>query len=265
MKPLNGRQIIAMASSGENTNVDFKETLFTNLRQKSRVTQHHELVKDLSAFANTDGGYLLVGVDDDGKIVGFRSNDKLEQRIVNLCRDISSPPLSPYLQRVRVGEKEVLVIRIEKGAHDLCLVRGKIYIRVHNEVRLASSSEITSLVLQRNHHKMRELIMEKESLSVLISRVSKLSTELFKAKSLVQELNYHDFCKGTVDLNDILGHNLTKLLNRVESMLTNLEAVEISKLPSYIKKAEEYIDSLETINIHIEELLDDYYCKLDLD
>ncbi len=41
-------------------------------------------LEDLAAFANTDGGTLLLGIRDDGEIVGARADDRELQRIANL-------------------------------------------------------------------------------------------------------------------------------------------------------------------------------------
>lgn len=248
-----------LIASGENSNVDFKASLFAYADGKAKTVHHQELVKDLSAFANTEGGFLLVGVRDDGVIVGFQSSDPLEQKIINLCRDLVNPPLRPKLHKLKVGNKETLIIEIEKGFSDLHMVRGRIYIRVHNEVRLASSSELTDLILQRNHHRMRELLQEKDNLSNLILQISRLSSEMFKTRNLLAELKYHSFCHGQVDPKNVAGVDVIKLLNKSEQLLTNLEAVEITDLPIYLQQLNHHTQRLEGANVEMETALDRYY------
>ncbi|AVX20654.1 MULTISPECIES: helix-turn-helix domain-containing protein [Carboxydocella] len=264
MKPLTAKQIMAMISAGENNHVDFKRGLFLPEADKPRITQHFELAKDLAAFANSDGGYLLVGVDDDGQVVGFKSNDLLEQRIINLCRDIISPPLKPDIYKAKVKDKEVLVIRVERGQGYLHLVRDKVYIRVHNEVRVASSEEITEIVLERNHQKLRSLLQEKENLSLLIIKVSKLSSELFRAKTLITEIEANDFCQAQIDLSDYNdGINVYKLIKQAENHLTNLDMVELGNLLEFLLRLDQAIQQLEQINQELETLLDTYYCQIE--
>jgi len=264
MKPLTAKQIMAMINAGENNHVDFKRGLFLPDLNKPRITQHFELARDLAAFANSDGGYLLIGVDDDGQIVGFKSNDLLEQRIINLCRDIISPPLKPDIYRIKVKDKEILVIRVERGQSYLHLVRDKVYIRVHNEVRVASSEEITEIVLERNHQKLRALLQEKENLSLLIIKVSKLSSELFRTKTLINEIEVNDFCQGQVDLSDYNdGINVYKLVKQAENHLTNLDMVEMGSLLEFLLRLDQSIQQLEEINLELETMLDTYYCELD--
>ncbi len=263
MKPYNARQILAMIALGENINIDFKESLFTKHKHLPRVTQNHELVKDLVAFANTDGGYLLVGVNDKGKVTGFESSDAIEQKIINLCRDICTPPLSPTIYSVKVSDKEILVIKIDKGNNYLHLVRGKIYVRVHNEVRLASSAEITDIILKRNHEQIRELLQEKENLASLIGRVSTLSEVVFLAKNFITEIECHDFCQGQISLTDFGAYNVYKIIKECENLLTNLDNIEMSNLSKYIVNANDYIAILNKVNELLEQELDHYYSQFE--
>jgi ATP-dependent DNA helicase RecG len=59
---LTAEQIKSMVASGEGYHVDFK----VNIPSKVR-----ELSQDVCAFANSEGGYLLIGVDDNNRIMGI--------------------------------------------------------------------------------------------------------------------------------------------------------------------------------------------------
>ena len=54
-------------SEGEHVHQDFKFA----------ITDARKIAKSLSAFANTEGGRLLIGVKDNGKIAGIRSEEEL--------------------------------------------------------------------------------------------------------------------------------------------------------------------------------------------
>ena len=60
----------------ESQNIEFKQTW------------RDEYIKWLSAFGNTDGGKLYIGVDDDGKIKGIDNAKKLLEDMPNKVRDI---------------------------------------------------------------------------------------------------------------------------------------------------------------------------------
>lgn len=65
---LNTKNIQSLIDSGEGYNVEFK------VRVPSKV---RELTEEICAFANADGGYLLIGVDDNGQVVDTNlENDK---------------------------------------------------------------------------------------------------------------------------------------------------------------------------------------------
>lgn len=263
MNGLNTDQIKAMIAEGESINVDFKRTLFPADSPKPRKTLNKELVKDLSAFANTEGGYLFIGVDNDGAITGFDSNDKLEQRIINLCRDSCSPPLRPNLQKPVIDGKHILIIEIDQGLSDLVMVEGRVYIRVHTEVRVATSAELSDLILKRNHARLRNLLQENDNLSSLILKVSKLSAELFKTNNLIDEIAFNRYCAQCVDLRNFHGNDVTALVNEGEDILTNLETVEIANLANYIVDVNHLIEQLTKVNALMEESLSRYYEELD--
>ena len=72
---------------GENSGVEFK-------RDKVRP---ENLAKDIVALANFRGGYILLGVEDDGTISGLkREPSKVEEWVMNICRSLVYPPIIPY-------------------------------------------------------------------------------------------------------------------------------------------------------------------------
>lgn len=66
------------------------------------------------AFANHRGGYLLLGVNDAGEIIGLSRRDN-EERLMNRCADLVSPPLEISYYEAIVGKNRVAVIEIETG------------------------------------------------------------------------------------------------------------------------------------------------------
>ena len=70
-----GNTIIALIKDGENQFVEFKATLRWDLRQ-SKVNKQLEfvIIKTIAGFMNTNGGKLLIGVDDNGNILGLNQD-----------------------------------------------------------------------------------------------------------------------------------------------------------------------------------------------
>ena len=73
-------------ANGENSGVEFKRD---DLRPRT-------LAKELVAFANFDGGQVLLGVDDDGSVEGLRRDPgETEEWVMNVARDKIRPSLFP--------------------------------------------------------------------------------------------------------------------------------------------------------------------------
>ncbi len=73
--------------------------------------------KTVIAFANTEGGTLWVGVDDDGNAVGVDDADGLMLRICNMVRDSIRPDLSMFVncERMERDGKTVLRVEVQRG------------------------------------------------------------------------------------------------------------------------------------------------------
>ncbi|MDB5021429.1 MAG: family ATPase [Pedobacter sp.] len=90
---------------GEGTTVDFKKT----------ITSSQKIAKSLVAFANGKGGQLLIGVTDDGKIVGVKSEDEEKYMINKSATQFCKPAIEPKYEEVYVDDKLVLVVSIDKS------------------------------------------------------------------------------------------------------------------------------------------------------
>jgi len=86
-------EILDLISKGESKNLEFKSTLRKNLKTKQIDKKiEYSTLKTIVAFLNTDGGILLVGISDDGEVVGielddFPSIDKFLLHFKNLIKD----------------------------------------------------------------------------------------------------------------------------------------------------------------------------------
>ena len=73
-----------------------------------------KLVKEISAFANTYGGYIFLGVDDNKNIIGCTAWD--EQRIHITIHNGITPTPQFDVKRFSADDKIIYVIKIEEGA-----------------------------------------------------------------------------------------------------------------------------------------------------
>jgi CRP-like cAMP-binding protein len=82
-----------LMKNGESEHVEFKSTLRYNLfTEKFDKNIEHAVLKTIAAFLNSEGGTLLIGVNDDGEPVGlekdgFKNDDKTSLFLINLIRE----------------------------------------------------------------------------------------------------------------------------------------------------------------------------------
>tara|TARA_R110001599_G_scaffold100004_5_gene256134 strand:+ start:21079 stop:21735 length:657 start_codon:yes stop_codon:yes gene_type:complete len=140
------RRLNELAKKGEGLYLEFKK----------KANFPDKIAKELVAFANTQGGVLLLGVDDDGTISGTRNIEGevfvLEQAIENLIW----PKLDYRFQIIKLSEKKgVAVFEIQKGQKLPLQLRanpdiktGKAYVRVGDQ-SLQATKEMCEILRRR--------------------------------------------------------------------------------------------------------------------
>lgn len=127
-----GEYIGKLIEKGENRQLDFKYA----------VNDSKKIARTLSAFANTDGGTLLLGVKDNGRIVGVNSDE--EYYMIEAAADLyCKPPVKLSVQRWQVNGKYVLEAIVQKSDKRPHLAPDKnggyaAYVRVKDENFIAA-------------------------------------------------------------------------------------------------------------------------------
>lgn len=91
------------------------ETLAVEFKSDRKRLPDRELVEALAAMANSRGGVLLLGVEDDGTVTGLHKAHHDTDGIPPLVENRTEPPLSVSVGRVRVGNATVAVIQVPKS------------------------------------------------------------------------------------------------------------------------------------------------------
>ncbi len=93
-----------------------------NTEFKSQFTE--EIYKEVIAFANTDGGVVYVGIDNNGNVVGLTDVDKEYTRITNGIRDAIMPDVTMFV-RFTVQDNKVVNIAVSEGTNKPYYLKGK--------------------------------------------------------------------------------------------------------------------------------------------
>ena len=148
-----------LMANGESSGVEFTRD----------AIKDQQLAKAVTAFANLQGGCVLLGVDDDGSVRGLargdspagpegdavpRTHQHLEEWVMQACRDKIRPEIIPYFEILRDVEpgRDVAAVRVERGwsvHHVWHNQRRTYYVRVGSVSREASPEELARLFQQR--------------------------------------------------------------------------------------------------------------------
>ena len=95
----------------------FPEQESATLEFKRELPKNDQIIKTIIGFCNQHGGRLIVGVDNDGTIVGLPEEkvqgvlEYLEAAIFQACH----PTIIPLIYAQRLGEKTILIIEVSGG------------------------------------------------------------------------------------------------------------------------------------------------------
>lgn len=86
------------------------------LEFKLKTNHPEKIIREVVAFANSDGGKLIVGISDDKEIKGLKFADEDEYVLQKFIEKHIYPAIDYEIERIRVeGEKEVLLFEIKSG------------------------------------------------------------------------------------------------------------------------------------------------------
>lgn len=128
-----------LIAQGENNALEFK----------SAQAHPDSLAKEMVAFANTQGGIILLGVEDDGVVSGLSGDKNHEEWVTNIARANVIPALDVIITRHVHDQKLVLQIDVPKGRDKPYQTRQfQFLIRVGSTNRIATQAELMRLFQQ---------------------------------------------------------------------------------------------------------------------
>ena len=77
------------------------EDSFTEFKRD--ISQRSDFAAEMVAFANLEGGQILIGVEDDGNICGVEDAHSLERSIIDIARNNCVPPLCPSFPKWKLN------------------------------------------------------------------------------------------------------------------------------------------------------------------
>lgn len=170
------KQLIKLIEDGESLTVEFKQ----------RFSTEEKIAKEMIAFANTKGGVMIFGVEDDGKICGVLSEKGEAELIKTAAEKYCEPPVQYSIDFLNIGKDELVVVniyesenkphRIQDYQKKIDLNTAQVYVRVNDKSVLAGKEMIKILQSQTK---------ETALVNYTISKNEKIAFELLEKEETI--------------------------------------------------------------------------------
>ena len=127
--------LLKLISGGENERLELKESL----RLKEEISQA------VSAFSNANGGSILIGVSNDGKVIGVDIGRNTVEELANYIKRNTDPAIFPSVKILEIEGKKIIVIEVRESAEKPVFFKNHAYKRVGKTNQKISSSELRKL------------------------------------------------------------------------------------------------------------------------
>ena len=197
----------------------FKESIHLELKKE----YVKDILKTVIAFANTSGGKIYIGIDDDGKVLGVQRLDTDILKLSNSIRDSIKPDITLFTSILveKIDSNDVIVVDVQKGASSPYYLTDKgirpsgVYVRQGASSVPATNAAILKMIRDTDGDNFEEL------------------------RSLNQNLDFDFLKKEFEDANIKLEHSQMRTFNIIDEdgLYTNLGLLLSEQCPHTIKAA----------------------------
>ena len=124
---------------------------YENERIEYKSQMIDDIYKEVIAFANTDGGIIYIGIDDQGNLTGIDDVDETYTRLTNGIRDAIQPDVTMFIRYI-LQENKVIRIEVGEGSYKPYYLKSKglkptgVYVRQGASSVQASSEQIRRMI-----------------------------------------------------------------------------------------------------------------------
>jgi len=142
------QKLTEFIARGESEKVEFKTSL----------SEEREILETICSFSNTSGGTILVGVNDNGEIVGVEIGKKTVEDLLNKIKFSIEPTIIPQIEVAEIEGKKILVINVAEGINKPYFFGGLAFKRFGKTNQRLTKEELERMILE----KYKELVSFEE-------------------------------------------------------------------------------------------------------
>lgn len=117
----------------------------TYLELKVKLSNSERIAQGIVALANTDGGTIIFGVNDQLRIEGVSNPEWVQQELIRICREEIVPPIVPMIDTIAFDSgKRIVALDIDGRRRPYRTRDGRFYLRFGAEKREVSRGELSA-------------------------------------------------------------------------------------------------------------------------
>ena len=133
-----------IVSRGESETLEFKKS----------PGEHKEIIETITAFSNTEGGKIIIGVSKSGKLLGVEVGKDTIERLTNKISQNTDPKVHPRITTRKINSKSIIIIDVQESSDHLVLAFGRPYKRVGKSTVRMSKDEYERVILEKHKEKL---------------------------------------------------------------------------------------------------------------
>ncbi len=243
---MNCSRLLKLIKQGETSTIEFKSWVKTpDFKKLIKLC-----VKEVVALSNSNGGYLLLGVEDDKTITGC-TNYNL-QNIIESIYDRTIPNIFTKAESVHIDDKDVIVIKVEKGNQLYGTTSGEYFKRLGKNSKPYNPAGIKE-----------DFSINTDYSAQIIEQSTINDINMLEVYKLKEKLKIRDKQSTLVELDDIsFLKNLSLLIETEEGLKLNIAGMLFVGKEESINR---YLPQAECIYLHYSDSnREEYDNRLDL-
>jgi ATP-dependent DNA helicase RecG len=173
----------------------------TFLELKVKLSNTEKIAQEIVALANTGGGLIVFGVNDQLRVEGVDDPESVQEELVKICREEIYPPIVPFIDRVSLDNgRRIVALDIEGKRRPYRTRDGRFYIRIGAEKREASREELSGLL--------------DEARPVRFENVPALGATIWDIDEAHLWSYLREFEGGAFESSNVLGYPTSEVLER---------------------------------------------------
>jgi len=119
----------------------------TFLELKVKLSNAEKISQEIVALANTGGGVIIFGVNDQLRVEGVDDPERVQEELVRICREEIQPPVVPFIDRIALDNgRRIVALDVDTKRRPYRTRDGRFYIRIGSDKREASREELSALL-----------------------------------------------------------------------------------------------------------------------